>query len=194
MMFFVMVALVSPEQYLEAANSDVNRIVNNYGEEIGSEIVSSSNEFYTDLLGDGAVHDMLGILHDTHTGKSDTLTGAEYKATQFTNRLLRTMKLELYVIILRFHAAMQWFVAMAIFAMVAAIDGLVERKIKLTGYGYTSPALQARMAHLSIAMTGISMAMLYLPVSVPFFWWPMTAVLVAISIRFLTSNIKQVTA
>lgn len=193
MMFFVMIATVPPETYIKVAKQDIQNIYATYGMDAGVEIVTNANSTFTDLLGNGAVSDAFGTLTVNTDDSSKAVFGGELEAAHFTNRMLRTMKLEIYSIILRATAAWQWFVVMVVFSLVAIVDGLVERKIKLLGYGYTSPAIQSRLAHLSVAVAGVSLSMLYMPASVPLLWWPCAAVAVAVAARFIASNIKQVT-
>lgn len=192
MLFFVMGAVVKPEKYYQVINQDITRIYAAHGKDNGESIVLDANKLFAGVFGDTALYKVASTMHN-RTSHEAAMFGVEQRAASATNKIIRTFKLELYAMMLRMSSAASWLTAMAVLAFAAFVDGMVSRQIKITGYGFTSPAIQSRLAHICIALAGASSLMFYLPVSVPLWWWPMVVVLVTISVRFISSNIKQVT-
>lgn len=192
MLFFVMGAVVKPEKYYQVVNQDIQRIYDSHGKENGEAIVLDANKLFDSVFGDSALYKVAYTMHN-RVNHEASLFGVEQRAASATNKIIRTFKLELYAMMLRMSSAASWLMAMLVLSLAAFVDGMVARQIKITGYGFTSPGIQARLAHICIALAGASSLMFYMPVSVPLWWWPMVVVLVTISIRFISSNIKQVT-
>lgn len=192
LLFFVMAALVKPEKYYQVVNQDIERIYEAHGKENGEAIVLDANALFDSVFGKSALYKVAYTMHN-RVNHEAALFGVEQKAASVTNKIIRTFKLELYAMMLRMSSAASWLTAMAVLALAAFIDGMVSRQIKITGYGFTSPGIQARLAHICIALAGASSLMFYLPISVPLWWWPLVVALVTISVRFISSNIKQVT-
>jgi hypothetical protein len=192
MLFFIMAAVVKPEQYYKVVNEDISRIFTAHGREKGEVIVLDANRLFGSIFGETALRKVVSTMHNRVSHEA-ALFGIEQRGAAFTNGILRTFKLEIYTLMLRMSSASSWLMAMVVLGVAAMVDGVVSRQIKISGYGFTSPAIQARLAHLCIALAGSSSLMFFLPISVPLWWWPVVVVLVTLSVRFITSNIKQVT-
>lgn len=192
MFFFVVAAVVKPEIYLQAVNRDIERIYTSHGQEGGAEIIGDANALFAVVFGETPIKGTVSRMHNV-TNHEQALFGVEQRAASATNKILRTFKLELYAVMLRMSSAFTWLFALLVMGTAAFIDGLVSRKIKILGYGFTSPGIQARLAHLSVAIAGASMMLFYLPISVPLWWWPLVVITSTVSIRFIAANMKQVT-
>lgn len=192
MMFFVMTAVVKPEKYLVVVQDDIGKIYMTYGDERGAMIVGDANSWFAGVFGDTPVKKTVDHMHNTRRTEA-SFFGPEQLAAAKTNKLLRTLKLEMYAIFLRASSAASWLVAVLILGGAAMVDGLVSRQIKVEGYGFTSPAIQSRLVHLCMMVMGLSCMLFYLPVSVPLWWWPFVVIATTVSVRFIASNMKQVT-
>lgn len=184
--------LSEPEKYYQAVQQDIGNVYLAYGEDGGSEIINNANGAFTYLFTDSFANKTVDTMHNTPK-KEAAFFGNEQRLAGQSNKVLKTIKLEIYALFLRVSIAARWLPVLAIFGFAAFIDGLVARKIKIEGYGFTSPGVQARMANITIVLTGLSVMSLYLPISLPILWWPIATLIVVLCIRFVASNMKQIT-
>lgn len=190
--FFLMSVITKPEEYYQAAQKDIDNVYLAYGQESGSEIVSNANSAYAMIFTNTVASKAVETMHN-EPRKGAAFFGTEQKAAVQSNRILKTFKLQIYALFLRASIAARWLPVLAVLGAAAFVDGLVSRKIKIEGYGFTSPGVQARMAHVTVMLTGMSALLFYLPVNTPILWWPIATVIAVICIRFTASNIKQIT-
>lgn len=163
-----------------------------YGEEGGKEIVLNANRVFGMIFSASGASAAAKKMHNTPT-KNASFFGSEQRAASKTNNILKTFKLEIYALFLRVSIAWRWMPVFFIFGFAAFIDGLVARKIKIDGYGFTSPGVQARVANITVVITGLSMMSLYLPINMPILWWPISTLIAVVCVRYVASNMKQIT-
>lgn len=191
-MFFGMWFVSSPEKYFAAAQKDVDNVYVAYGKDAGAEIINNANSAFELIFGASVIDRTANVMHNTPKKEAATF-GVEQKAALQSNKMLRTMRMQIYALFLRMSIAARWIPVLLVLGAAAFVDGLVERKIKIEGYGFTSPGIQARMTHILVALTGASVIMTYLPVNLPILWWPIATFITVLCIRFVASNVKQVT-
>jgi len=186
-------ALIStPESYYKAAQNDINNAYTAYGDSGGEEIISNANSTFAALFTDTFANKTVNTMHNT-PNKDAAFFGVEQKAASRSNKVLRTFKLEVYSLFLRVSIASRWIPVLIVLGIAAFVDGLVARKIKIVGYGFTSPGIQARMAHITVLITGMSFVATYLPINLPILWWPFATIMAVLCIRYVASNMKQIT-
>jgi hypothetical protein len=191
-MFFVMSLVSTPENYYKVVQKDMDNAYLAYGEEGGKEIVLNANSAFGMIFTETAANKAVNKMHNT-PHKSAAFFGSEQKAAAATNDILKTFKLEIYALFLRVSIAWRWIPVLFVFGFAAFVDGLVARKIKIEGYGFTSPGVQARVANISVVVTGLSMMSLYLPINLPVLWWPVATLIAVVCTRYVASNMKQIT-
>lgn len=191
-LFFGMCLISQPEKYYAAVQKDIDNVYVAYGDDGGSEIVSNANGAYASIFTDTFANKAVDTMHNTPR-KEAAFFGTEQKAALQSNKALRTLKLEIYALFLRISIAARWMPVLGVLGIAAFIDGLVARKIKIEGYGFTSPGVQARMAHITVALTGMSILFMFLPINLPILWWPIATLIAVLCIRFVASNMKQIT-
>jgi len=191
-LFFAMSLFSSPEKYYQVVQKDMDNAYLAYGEDGGKEIVLNANSVFgmvfTSIGADAAAKKM----HNTPQ-KNASFFGSEQRAASKTNVIVKTFKLEIYALFLRISIAWRWLPVLLVFGFAAFVDGLVARKIKIEGYGFTSPGVQARVANITVIITGLSVMSLYLPINLPIFWWPIATLCAVICTRYVASNMKQIT-
>lgn len=190
--FFLMSFVTKPESYFQAAQKDIDNVYLAYGDEGGNEIVTNANAAFGAIFADSFANKAVNTMHNTPR-KEAAFFGTEQKAALKSNKMLRTFKLQVYALFLRVSIAARWMPVLLVLGAAAFIDGLVARKIKIEGYGFTSPGVQARMAHITVAITGMTIIFMYLPINLPILWWPFATLIAVLSIRFVSSNMKQIT-
>lgn len=191
-MFFLMALVVDPNKYYQVVQNDIDNAYLAYGDEAGTEIVSNANSAFKSIFEETFINDTAKTMHNTPR-KEAAFFGTEQLAAKQSNKVLKTFKLEIYALFLRISIAWRWLPVLLVLGFAAFVDGLVARKIKIIGYGFTSPGVQVRMAYLTVFITGLSALSLYMPVSLPILWWPFATFSAVICIRYVASNIKQIT-
>lgn len=191
-LFFAMSLLSTPENYYKAAQNDVENAYIAYGLDGGKEIVMNANNAFNAIFAETVAKKAVDTMHNT-PHKDAAIFGVEQKAAGQSNRILKTFKMEVYALFLRVSIASRWIPVLLVLGTAAFIDGLVSRKIKIIGYGFTSPGIQARMAHVTVLITGMSVVATYLPINLPILWWPFATFMAVLCIRYVASNMKQIT-
>lgn len=191
-LFFGMCLISQPEKYYAAIQTDIDNVYVAYGDDGGSEIVSNANATYASIFANSFANKAVDTMHNTPRNEA-SFFGAEQKAALQSNKALKILKLEIYAVFLRISIASRWMPVLVVFGFAAFVDGLVARKIKIEGYGFTSPGVQARMAHITFILTGISLLLIISPINLPILWWPIATLIAVICIRFVASNMKQIT-
>lgn len=191
-MFFAMSLLSTPENYYKVVQKDMDNAYLAYGEEGGKEIVLNANSVFGMIFSASGADAAAKKMHNT-PNKNASFFGSEQRAASKTNNILKTFKLEIYALFLRISIAWRWLPVFFVFGFAAFVDGLVARKIKIEGYGFTSPGVQARVANITVVITGLSMMSLYLPINMPILWWPISTLIAVVCVRYVASNMKQIT-
>lgn len=191
-LFFAMSLLSTPENYYKAAQNDVENAYLAYGQEGGKEIIENANYAFNAIFAETFAKRTVDTMHNT-PHKDAAIFGVEQKAAGQSNKVLKTFKMEVYALFLRVSIASRWIPVLVVLGAAAFIDGLVARKIKITGYGFTSPGIQVRMAHITVLITGMSVVATYLPINLPILWWPFATFMAVLCIRYVASNMKQIT-
>lgn len=191
-LFFAMGLLSSPQSYLKVVNKDIESVMIGYGDKEGRSIITNANDIYAIFFTSSVANAAANKMHNTPK-KQAAFFGSEQRAASKTNKILKTYKLEIYALMLRVSIAWRWMLVLLIFGVAAFVDGLVARRIKIEGYGFTSPGVQARVANMIVMITGISVISFYLPINMPIVWWPFAILCSVICIRFAASNMKQIT-
>lgn len=191
-MFFAMSLLSTPENYYKVVQKDMDNAYLAYGEEGGKEIVLNANSVFGMIFSASGADAAAKKMHNT-PNKNASFFGSEQRAASKTNNILKTFKLEIYALFLRVSIAWRWLPVFFVFGFAAFVDGLVARKIKIEGYGFTSPGVQARVANITVVITGLSMMSLYLPINMPILWWPISTLIAVVCVRYVASNMKQIT-
>lgn len=187
-----MFLISQPETYYNSIQKDIENIYLSYGDEGGKEIVLNANNTFSILFTDTFLNRTAKTMNNT-PNKDAAFFGAGQTGAIQSNKMIKTMKLEIYALFLRISIAARWIPVLIVLGVAAFIDGLVARKIKIEGYGFTSPGVQARMAHITIVLTGLSIIAMYLPINLPILWWPISTLIAVLCIRFVASNMKQIT-
>lgn len=191
-MFFAMSLLSTPENYYKVVQKDMDNAYLAYGEEGGKEIVLNANSVFGMIFSASGADTAAKKMHNT-PHKNASFFGSEQRAASKTNNILKTFKLEIYALFLRISIAWRWLPVFFVFGLAAFVDGLVARKIKIEGYGFTSPGVQARVANITVVITGLSAMSLYLPINMPILWWPISTLIAVVCVRYVASNMKQIT-
>lgn len=191
-LFFGMALLSKPESYYKAVKGDIDNVYMSYGEDGGAEVINDANSAFSAIFTKGVANKAVNTMHNT-PNKESSVFGSAQKGAIISNTVLKTFKLEVYALFLRISIAARWIPVVGILGAAAFIDGQVARKIKIEGYGFTSPGMQARMVNIMVVLVGCSIIFMYMPFSLPIFWWPIVSLIDVVCIRFVSSNMKQIT-
>lgn len=86
---------------------------------------------------------------------------------------LRRMWWTVYKGCYRFEIAMSWFMATGILVAAALLDGSIRRRIKAYEFGYANPVAFHLSAHGLVGLSGLLLALPFVPFGIEQWAWPM---------------------
>lgn len=185
--FFVM-ATAKPESVYESVQRDLKKLESVFGKSSTQNLVDRTNSVFSFMFSGN-----MEKAHDkVHTKNPEPrVFGWEGKLTTQSNTMLKSAKLELYNIILRFNIMMMWMPFIILFAGVAVFDGFMMRKVKIASFKYTNPVLYNTFMHAAVFIAGSFMFLMHLPIVMSVWFFPLAGIVLGFCLMFGIMNLQR---
>jgi len=185
---FLVMGFAKPAQVYNAVQRDINSIQSVFGDESAFRMVERANTVFSFFF--GSMSPAAKEMHVSDASQAGVF-GWENRLASSSNDMIRSAKIELYHIILRVQIFLTWLPMNVLFCIAAFIDGQMIRKVKILSFRYTNPALYNTATHVAIFLIGSSLLLLHLPVALSIWFWPITGILVSLSLMIASMNLQR---
>lgn len=197
---FGLPALVTPVAYKNEVIKERQDLIASMGDESAQKIIQSADETYTHVFEDTGFHK--GFMEHYSIPEKDILANAPVQTDPLApdpvakyQRQIQgyfvSLFISFYEWIFRTVQMLIWVTLALPFMVAACWDGMMLRKVKAASFIYSSPAMYSGVWHALIAtFFGVNW-MLNMPVPVKPFLYPLVAVMLAMLVRTLLSNLQR---
>lgn len=169
--------------------SDIEKTAAFFGTDQAALLVQRTNTAFNATLGTRAAQSNSLYISDREKRTSSQLFGGVAASlSQKTNDTLHTFWQLLYQVTFRLQIAVLWLPAIAILALAAAVDGVMQRRIKKASFHDINPAYQGMALHVLIAMCLGPIVFILAPVSLTPLVYPIWASLMTLPLMITLSH------
>lgn len=185
---------ISPAHQLSRIEREVTSASDVFGYDTATSIVQSSKDAYSVLFIESGI---LSFADDSLRVSSDDLEtssrifGGFTKIAQSTNDWLLSSTYAFYGLFIRLGIMWQWCIYMLPLFIAAIVEGMVRRKIKYAGFGFSPPIAYTGALHGIIALLGIPLIYLLIPLPVTPYFMPVWTLILAISLLAFLENFQR---
>lgn len=185
---------ITPGHQLSRIESEVNSALDIFGMQTASEIVESSKSAYNSFFVSSG---LLAFADDNLTvdqenmASSSRLFGGFTRVAQSTNDWLLSTTYAFYGLFIRLGIMWQWCFYMLPLFIGAIVEGMVRRKIKYAGFGFSPPIAYTGALHGIIALLGLPLIYLLIPLPVTPYFMPFWTLILAIAVLGFMENFQR---
>lgn len=185
--FFVM-ATAKPESVYESVQQDLKKLEAVFGKDSTRNLVDRTNSVFNFFFSKNLkpAHDEMRVQNE-----GARVFRWEGNLVKESNTMLKSAKLEVYNIILRFNIMMMWLPFIILFAGVAIFDGFMMRKVKIASFKYTNPVLYNTFMHGAVFIAGSFMFLMHLPIVMSVWFFPLAGVVLGFFLMFGIMNLQR---
>ena len=182
------------DQFKKKYSEDRTALANSIGEESASYIFNKTEEIYRGLFVESGFQPW--FFKTYQIGEREPVTGLEEpdqqdKFRDYADTYVITFFISMYEMIYRLTQLTYWAAFSLPFVIAAAFDGLMQRKIRILTFKYSSPVTYNTMWHFLIALTSGTVIYCNTPFAMPVIAYPFLVFLFAMALRTLISNLQR---
>lgn len=182
------------DSYADKIRSDQHQLAIDLGEESASKIIRQSDGIYMKLFVESGIQPFMFEKYSLDKKNLDPdlfKPSTADKGVELASKYVANLFLSLYDTIFRFTQLFYWFAFATPFIVAATFDGLMQRKIRLANFQYSSPVIYNTMWHFLIAFVSLTVMYCNSPFDMPSSVFPVIVFVVSISIRMLLANMQR---
>lgn len=192
--FWVTPLLITDQQSKERIGAELATVAHQFGEETHNRVVDNANALYKALILDTGVQAIIAerVVNQIEQKQSERFYGKTLtRLSDRTNNYLANAATNFYGLAIRTQLLLMWLPLLIPFLLGAVADGYASRMIKMSAFGYFSPAVFSAAAHTLIFLVCLPLLYLIVPFVMSPFWIPVMAVLAAIALRQVIINAQR---
>lgn len=196
-LFIGMLALpiiFTQELVMKRVSTEIAYLTSTFGEQDAKIIVDGANSIFDDMFVKSGIITSLGKAYavDENKARTEKILGQTVnKLTGATNSYVMSFAANIYAMTLRANILLTWSIYILPFLSAAIVHGFIKRKIKILSHGYVSPSAYGMALHSIIALTFLPLLYLLSPFAITPLFMPFWAMLLAVPVVTMMSNIQR---
>lgn len=193
---FVTPAMVNKQIYGDHIKSEQAVLLETLGDESGMKIIKQADSIYNSIFVDSGLQGWV-ISKYAAPKKDDDLIGnskAGEKLSEGTRKMGQYMIaffMNIYEGIFRSLQLAYWLTFAGPFVMAAAFDGVMQRKIRIATFHYSSPAIYNSMWHVMIVIIFATFIYCDSPLPIYPMTFPILLLVIAMMVRAMLANLQR---
>lgn len=189
---FLTPLFVNKHTYGEMIQIEQHRLIEELGTESGGKIIMRADETYKSLFERSGIQEWALSHYKAEKKHNDLLseTPAE-KALKHSEQYVLAFFMNIYEGIFRLTQLLYWFSYAAPFLIAAAIDGAMQRKVKIATFHYSSPAVYNTMWHVMIGLFFLTLIYCDSPLPITPMVFPALLLFISLMVRAMLANLQR---
>lgn len=190
---FVTPLMVDKANYGERIKGEQAQLMRTMGDESGGQIIRQADQIYKSLFEDSGIQPWAFERYKVTASKEDELLTQTPmdKAEKNAELYIVAMFMNFYEGVFRLTQLAYWLTYAAPFLLAAAFDGIMQRKVKIATFHYSSPAVYNAMWHVMIIVIFGTMIYCDSPMPMATLSFPVLLLFVSMMIRAMLSNLQR---
>ena len=165
-----------------------------FGPRIGNVILGAADATYDVFAGSEAGKLTAKAMHSEADMKlaEKAFNAPGRLAGEVGNRYISALLMQVYSVSLRVYVVMAWLLLLLPFLGAAFVDGIAQRTIKMSSFGYQNPTAFSLGSHLLILICVAPLAYIVMPWAVSPLFMPAWAVVAAVPMCLAISHMQPV--
>lgn len=192
--FWLLPIFISEESAKTRVLEEIGKVQSQFGEVASNHVVEGANSTFDFMVVRTGLLEwaMRGEVSKEAQTQTERVMGRVVSTgTSFTNRYVRGAIANVYGLFFRLQMLLVWMPLMIPFLIAIVIDGYVARKMKMSSFGYFSPAAFQLANHTLIFMIMLPAAYLVLPFVMSPMWVPFLAIAAGFAMRLAIKHAQR---
>lgn len=191
MSVFVTPAIVEKQSYGGHIKHEQEALVQSLGVESGMKIIRQADSIYNAIFVRTGLQGW-AISHYGQNAQDDLLGPSRIsEGARKTGQYVIAFFMNIYEGIFRFIQLTYWLAFAGPFVLAAAFDGIMQRKVRIATFHYSSPAVYNAMWHIMIIMFFVTLIYLDSPWPLVPMAFPLLLLVIAMMIRAMLANLQR---